>query len=171
MEVASPSSGAAVVSCNGVVAVSASSHLVAAMVVGELRETGQFAEWRKVHVETASVAVSQSIPSADGIVRGSPPRLDGAWCGILFLVTRAELDPVALCARPRVPVGSPGRRSGASWIRPGRRGPLARRRRRGTSCRRTSLVACSTSTGRPLFASLGVLDIAGSQASMSSPLR
>src|ERR1700689_1388189 len=80
------------------------SYLVVAGVVGEFGQPELFQQWREVHAEPAAVAVAQSVPAADRIVRRPPPGLDRALGRRFLLIGRAEGYPAVLPGQPRVQI-------------------------------------------------------------------
>src|ERR1700683_877668 len=77
------------------------SYLVVAGVVGEFGQAEFFQQWRQVHAEPPAVAVAQSVPAADWIVRRPSPRLDRAIGRRFLLIRRAEGNPAVLLRKPR----------------------------------------------------------------------
>src|SRR5262249_43742528 len=59
---------------------------------------------RHVHAEAPAQPLLESIPALDGVLRGPPPRLDGAVGRGLLLVGGAERHPVAVLLEHRAEV-------------------------------------------------------------------
>src|SRR5262249_4205937 len=75
-----------------------------ARVVLELGLSQRLQERWQVHAEPPPQSLLEAVPTAQRVVRGSSPRLDGAFLGRLLLVGASELYPVAAALQHRVQV-------------------------------------------------------------------
>ena len=70
--------------------------------MGEFGQTEFLQQRREVHAEPPAVALAQSVPAADRIVRRASPRLDRALGRRFLLIGCAEGYPAVLPGKPRV---------------------------------------------------------------------
>jgi hypothetical protein len=74
---------------------------VVAGIVSQFGQAERLEQGREIHPESTPVTLAQPVPTADRIIGGTTPGLDGAGGRLLFLLGRAQRDSIVLLQEPR----------------------------------------------------------------------